>query len=90
MQAMLQTKQVKFFHRQVRVLQGQLTQADTVLLIWLEVQRTWAYLESIFMGSDDIHHQLPEETLRFHTIDTDFKVNSWVCILQSLKHSKDK
>ncbi|XP_053483492.1 dynein axonemal heavy chain 11 isoform X4 [Ictalurus furcatus] len=73
LQAMLQTKQVKFFHRQVRVLQGQLTQADTVLLIWLEVQRTWAYLESIFMGSDDIHHQLPEETRRFHTIDTDFK-----------------
>ncbi|XP_053089780.1 dynein axonemal heavy chain 11 isoform X1 [Pangasianodon hypophthalmus] len=73
LQAMLQTKQVEFFHRQVLDLQGQLTQADTVLFVWLEVQRTWAYLESIFMGSDDIHHQLPEETQRFHTIDTDFK-----------------
>ncbi|KAI5106110.1 dynein heavy chain 11, axonemal, partial [Silurus meridionalis] len=73
LQAMLQSKQVEFFHRQVLDLQGQLTQADTVLLIWLEVQRTWAYLESIFMGSDDIHYQLPEETQRFHTIDLDFK-----------------
>ncbi|KAK3551295.1 hypothetical protein QTP70_013939, partial [Hemibagrus guttatus] len=70
---MLQTKQVEFFQKEVLVLQGQLTQADTVLLVWLEVQRTWAYLESIFMGSDDIRHQLPEETQRFHTIDTDFK-----------------
>ncbi|XP_058249288.1 dynein axonemal heavy chain 11 [Hemibagrus wyckioides] len=73
LQAMLQTKQVEFFQKEVLVLQGQLTQADTVLLVWLEVQRTWAYLESIFMGSDDICHQLPEETQRFHTIDTDFK-----------------
>lgn len=72
---MLQTKQVEFFQTEVLVLQGRLTKADTVLLVWLEVQRTWAYLESIFMGSDDIRHQLPEETQRFHTIDTDFKVN---------------
>ncbi|XP_062848433.1 dynein axonemal heavy chain 11 [Trichomycterus rosablanca] len=73
LQAMLQTKQVEFFHQQVLVLQAQLTQADSVLLIWLEVQRTWAYLESIFMGSDDISSQLPEDTHRFCSIDADFK-----------------
>ena len=33
------------------------------------VQRKWMYLESIFIGSDDIRHQLPQEAQRFDNID---------------------
>ena len=33
------------------------------------VQRKWMYLESIFVGSDDIRHQLPAEARRFDGID---------------------
>ncbi|XP_072536739.1 dynein axonemal heavy chain 11 [Salminus brasiliensis] len=73
LQAMLQMKQVQFFHDQVLVLQTRLTQAESVLMLWLEVQRSWAHLESVFVGSDDIQHQLPADTLRFHSINTDFK-----------------
>ncbi|XP_035386791.1 dynein heavy chain 11, axonemal isoform X1 [Electrophorus electricus] len=73
LQAMLQTKQVEFFHEQVQALQAQLTHADSVLLLWLEVQRTWTHLESIFMGSDDIRQHLPADTHRFHAINADFK-----------------
>jgi len=71
---LLHSKQAKFFHEQVLALQAQLTRADSVLLLWLEVQRTWAHLESIFMGSEDIQHQLPEEAHQFDSIDSDFKV----------------
>ena len=39
------------------------------LQVWMLVQRKWMYLESIFVGSDDIRHQLPQEAKRFDTID---------------------
>ncbi|XP_051576917.1 dynein axonemal heavy chain 11 [Myxocyprinus asiaticus] len=73
LQVLLHSKQAKFFHGQVLALQAQLTRADSVLFLWLEVQRTWAHLESIFMGSEDIRHQLPEEAHQFSSIDSDFK-----------------
>jgi len=37
--------------------------------VWLLVQRKWMYLESIFIGSDDIRNQLPQEAKRFDVID---------------------
>ncbi|KAL1259213.1 hypothetical protein QQF64_009790, partial [Cirrhinus molitorella] len=73
LQILLHSKQAAFFHGQVLELQAQLTRADSVLLLWLEVQRTWAHLESIFMGSEDILHQLPNEAHQFSSIDYDFK-----------------
>jgi dynein heavy chain len=39
------------------------------LQVWMLVQRKWMYLESIFIGSDDIRNQLPQEAKRFDTID---------------------
>ena len=38
------------------------------------MQRTWSYLESIFIGSEDIRAQLPEDSSRFDIVDKDFKV----------------
>ena len=40
--------------------------------IWIDVQRRWVYLESIFLGSQEIKYQLPNEYRRFQTINTDF------------------
>uniref|UniRef100_H2ZKB7 AAA+ ATPase domain-containing protein n=1 Tax=Ciona savignyi TaxID=51511 RepID=H2ZKB7_CIOSA len=55
-----------------------LSTADSVLTIWLEVQRTWSHLESIFIGSEDIRAQLPEDSKRFDGVDRDFKGTSEV------------
>ena len=45
-----------------------------VITIWFEVQRTWSHLESIFIGSEDIRKQLPDDSARFDSIDSAFKV----------------
>lgn len=41
--------------------------------IMSEIQRTWAYLESLFIHSEEVKKELPEATERFARIDTDVK-----------------
>jgi hypothetical protein len=38
-----------------------------------EIQRTWSYLESLFIGSDEVKKELPDATQRFARIDTNIK-----------------
>ncbi|XP_076016721.1 dynein axonemal heavy chain 11 [Genypterus blacodes] len=73
LQSIFQSKHVDHFLFQVLELQKQLTVADSVLIVWMEVQRTWVYLESIFKGCDDICQQLPADAHRFLAIDSDFQ-----------------
>lgn len=40
--------------------------------IWIEVQRRWVYLESIFTSGGDIATLLPKETARFKGVNTEF------------------
>lgn len=74
LQGMFQSKHVAHFRFHVMELQQQLTVADSVLTVWIEVQRMWAYLESIFKGCDDICQQLPMDAHRFQAIDAEFQV----------------
>ena len=74
LQNMLTSKYIAFFLAEVTDWQKKLSQADQVIQILLEVQRTWSHLESIFIGSEDIRSQLPEDSRRFDGIDKDFKV----------------
>ena len=72
---MMTSKFVGYFLEQVSSWQKKLSNADSVITIWMEVQRTWSHLESIFIGSEDIRAQLPEHSKQFDTIDRDFKVS---------------
>jgi dynein heavy chain len=38
-----------------------------------EIQRTWAYLESLFIVSEEVTRELPDATQRFARIDADVK-----------------
>lgn len=63
------------FLNEVSKWQHILSVADQVITIWFEVQRTWLHLESIFMSSEDIKKQLPEDSVRFIRIDEEFRVS---------------
>ncbi|XP_061233427.1 dynein axonemal heavy chain 17 isoform X1 [Neopsephotus bourkii] len=73
LQNLMTSKYLTFFLQEVSSWQCKLSTADTIISIWLEVQRTWSHLESIFIGSEDIRSQLPEDSKHFEAIDKDFK-----------------
>ncbi|KAM6469113.1 dynein axonemal heavy chain 9 [Liasis olivaceus] len=73
LQNLMTSKYIAFFLEEVSFWQRKLSTADSVISIWFEVQRSWSHLESIFIGSEDIRAQLPEDSKRFEGIDADFK-----------------
>lgn len=54
--------------------QKKLGTVDSVMSSWLDVQKKWQALESIFVGSADIRVQLPEDSKRFDVVNADFQV----------------
>ena len=74
LQNLITSKFVAHFLNEVSEWQQRLSVADQVITVWFEVQRTWMHLESIFMSSEDIRKQLPQDSARFDRIDTEFKV----------------
>ena len=79
LQNMLSSKFIAFFRDEVSTWQHKLSTADQVIVLWFEVQYKWSYLESIFIGSEDIRSQLPEDSKRFDGIDEDFRVRGYMC-----------
>ena len=66
-------KFVDFFRGPVNMWQANLGQVELVLKVWVNVTRQWSSLEAIFLKSDDIRNQLPEDTKRFEAVDKAFK-----------------
>ncbi|DBA95316.1 TPA: Dynein heavy chain cytoplasmic [Trebouxia sp. C0006] len=77
LQSMMASRFVRPFAEEVRKWEQRLSLVSECIEIWMLVQRKWMYLESIFMDSDDIRHQLPQEAKRFDGID-----KSWKKIMQ--------
>lgn len=44
-----------------------------MFLIIGEIQRTWSYLEPLFIGSEEVKRELPEDAKRFEGIDSNVK-----------------
>jgi dynein heavy chain len=70
---MLSSKDVDEFKDRVLHWQKTLKTVEAVITIWTKVQRAWQRLEPIFLASEDIRAQLPEDTRRFETVDGAFK-----------------
>lgn len=74
LQNMMSSKYIAHFQEDVLSWQTLLSNADQVTGSWMEVQRKWMYLESIFIGAEDIRNQLPDEAKRFEDVDKNFRV----------------
>jgi hypothetical protein len=76
---MMASPYVRPFAEEVRGWEQKLSLVSETIEVWMLVQRKWMYLESIFVGSDDIRNQLPQEAKRFDTIDRSGSDGSWTC-----------
>ena len=72
-QGMMASKYLATFEEEVTGWQKKLGNVSEVLAQMSEVQRKWAYLETLFIGSEEVKKELPESTQRFVGIDKTFK-----------------
>lgn len=61
------------FKQQITELEQEMNLIMEIIEIWVEVQKKWMYLESIFVGSEDIRQKLPEEAKEFDEYDKKFR-----------------
>ena len=73
-QGMMASKYLATFEAEVTGWQKKLGNISDVLAQMSEVQRKWAYLETLFIGSEEVKKELPESTKVFEGIDKSFKV----------------
>ena len=73
LQSMMASRFVRPFLDDVGFWEKRLSLIGEAIEVWMVVQRKWMYLESIFVGSDDIRLQLPQEAKRFDGIDKTWK-----------------
>ena len=70
---MLASKDAEEFKEPLHKWQKILKTVDGVIQVWVKVQKNWMRLEPIFLASEDIRAQLPEDTKRFEKVDIDWK-----------------
>jgi len=72
-QGMLASRFVGQFETEVGAWHKALFNVNENFTICVEVQRTWSYLEPLFIHSDEVKRELPEDAQRFATIDVSVK-----------------
>jgi dynein heavy chain len=72
-QGMLANRFVKQFLEEVSGWQQALSNVSDVFLLFGEIQRTWSYLEPLFIHSEEVKRELPEDAKRFAGIDVNVK-----------------
>ena len=78
-QSMLASRFVKEFEAAVQEWQKRLANVADVFVLLGEIQRTWSYLEPLFVGSEEVKRELPEDAKRFEGIDKNVKTELKTC-----------
>jgi dynein heavy chain len=69
----LSSKNISFFKGKFTDWQNKLMAVDRAITTWLDVQYHWTHLRPIFIGSEDIKKQLPEQSKLFADLDGQMK-----------------
>jgi dynein heavy chain len=72
-QGMLANRYVAQFEDEVNLWQKELAMVSEIILVNTEVQRTWSYLEPLFIHSAEVQKELPETAAKFKLIDVEVK-----------------
>ena len=72
-QNMMGSRYLSTFETEVTGWQKNLSNVADVVSLMSEIQRTWAYLETLFIGSEEVKKELPVDAERFVGIDVDVK-----------------
>ena len=75
---MLASRFVKQFEADAQHWQKHLANVADAFVLISEIQRTWSYLEPLFIGSDEVKRELPEDAKRFEGIDRN---GTFVCFI---------
>jgi dynein heavy chain len=71
--AMKSSKYYASFQKEIDHWEKTLSHVVDIIELLLQVQRSWVYLENIFVGAEDIRKQLPTESAVFDGVNTQFK-----------------
>ena len=72
-QGMMASKYLATFEDWVTGWQKKLSSVSDIFAQMQDTQRKWAYLETLFIGSDEVKKELPEDAERFAEVDKEFK-----------------
>lgn len=71
--SMQASRYIATFEKEVEHWTRILSQITEILTVSAEVQRTWAYLENLFLHSDEVKKELPVQAESFVKIDIEVK-----------------
>lgn len=71
--SMQSSRYIATFETEVERWTKSLSNITEILTVSAEVQRNWAYLENLFLGSDEVKKELPEQAKQFVFIDQEVK-----------------
>lgn len=70
---MLLSKYIAYFEKEVEKWKSDLGNIYDVVQLLNEVQKTWSFLENLFIQSEEVKKELPKESEQFVGIDRDMK-----------------
>jgi dynein heavy chain len=66
---MFSSRYLATFEDKINYWQKSLAQISEIVVVISEVQRSWSFLENLFIHSEEVKKELPKESLKFVDID---------------------